>query len=398
MRKLGLLPRLAIAIAVGILIGLISRSSGNFVLVRLLATLNDIFGNFLKYIVPLIILAFVTPGIAELGNGATRLLVATTALAYFSTVIAGTASFGIGSVILPGLGIGANAVSAGTGQQPAFFSIGIPPLMDVMTALVTAFLLGLGMAFLHEKRLYGVLKDFQHIIISVIRAIIIPILPWHIAGIFANLTSAGQIFQILITFGKLYALILSLQIVYIVVQYLLAFLYTGKNPVRAIRNMLPAYFTALGTQSSAATIPITLQSTRKNGVSEEVTDFVIPLDATIHLAGDTITLTVASMAVLLMAGRMPTIGLMIPFVLLLGVTMVAAPGIPGGGVIAALGLLEGMLAFGPAETSLMIALHFAQDSFGTATNVTGDGAMAIIIDKLAKGGLSRRETPQPADD
>lgn len=395
MRKLGLLPRLAIAIVAGIAIGLISRSTGNFVIVRLLATLNDIFGNFLKYIVPLIILAFVTPGIAELGNGATRLLVTTTALAYVSTIVAGGVSFIIASVILPGLGIGANTVGAGAAQPP-FFSIGIPPLMDVMTALVTAFMLGLGMAFLHEERLYGVLKDFQNIIVSVIKVIIIPLLPWHIAGIFANLTSAGQIFQILTTFGKLYALILSLQVAYIIVQYLLAFFYTGKNPLTAIRNMLPAYFTALGTQSSAATIPVTLQSTRKNGVSEEVTDFVIPLDATIHLAGDTIMLTVASMAVLLMGGRIPSIGLMLPFILLLGVTMVAAPGIPGGGVIAALGLLEGVLGFGPAETSLMIALHFAQDSFGTATNVTGDGAMAIIIDKLAR--RRQQPAPQPGDD
>lgn len=346
---------------------------------------------------PLIILAFVTPGIAELRNGATRLLVTTTALAYASTVIAGGVSFLIASVILPGLGIGANTVGGGAAQPP-FFSIGIPPLMDVMTALVTAFMLGLGMAFLREERLYGVLKDFQSIVVSVIKVIIIPLLPWHIAGIFANLTSAGQIFQILTTFGKLYALILSLQVAYIIVQYLLAFVYTGKNPIEAIRNMLPAYFTALGTQSSAATIPVTLQNTRKNGVSEEVTDFVIPLDATIHLAGDTIMLTVASMAVLLMGGCIPSVGLMLPFVLLLGVTMVAAPGIPGGGVIAALGLLEGMLGFGAAETSLMIALHFAQDSFGTATNVTGDGAMAIIIDKLAKGSQRTAPVPQPGDD
>lgn len=398
MRRIGLLPRLAIAIVAGILIGLISRSTGNFVIVRLLATLNDIFGNFLKYIVPLIILGFVTPGIAELGKGATKLLVATAALAYISTIIAGTASFSIASVILPGLGIGGDVISPGAGQQAPFFSIGIPPLMDVMSALITAFMLGLGMAYLNEKRLYGVLKDFQDIIIGVIRVIIIPLLPWHIAGIFANLTSAGQIFQILITFGKLYALIFSLQIAYIIAQYLIAYFYTGKNPVQAIRNMLPAYFTALGTQSSAATIPVTLESTRRNGVSEDVVDFVIPLDATIHLAGDTITLTVASMAVLLLTGRVPTVGLMLPFIFLLGVTMVAAPGIPGGGVIAALGLLQGMLGFGTPESSLMIALHFAQDSFGTATNVTGDGAMAIIIDKLARGTKRVREAPEPAHD
>ncbi len=398
MRKIGLLPRLAIAIVAGILIGLISRSTGNFVIVRLLATLNDIFGNFLKYIVPLIILGFVTPGIAELGKGATKLLVATAALAYISTIIAGTASFGIASIILPGLGIGGDVLNPGAGQQAPYFSIGIPPLMDVMSALITAFMLGLGMAYLREKRLYGVLKDFQDIIIAVIRTIIIPLLPWHIAGIFANLTSAGQIFQILLTFGKLYALIFSLQIAYILVQYLVAYFYTGTKPIQAIRNMLPAYFTALGTQSSAATIPVTLQSARKNGVSEDVVDFVIPLDATIHLAGDTITLTVASMAVLLLTGRAPTVGLMLPFIFLLGVTMVAAPGIPGGGVIAALGLLQGMLGFGTPESSLMIALHFAQDSFGTATNVTGDGAMAIIINKLAKGTGRRNEAPEPAHD
>lgn len=393
MKRLGLLPRLALAIVLGMIIGYFARSSGNFVLVRLLATFTDIFGGFLKYMVPLIILGFVTPGIAELGQGATRLLATTTGLAYISTIIAGFTSFLVARAVLPGLGIGGSVGNPSEGLQTAYFSVGIPPLMDVMTALITAFLLGLGMAYLNEKRLYGVLKDFQDIVTGVIARVIIPLLPFHIAGIFANLTAAGQIFQILVTFGKLYAVIFSLQLAYILVQYLIAFFYTGKRPVEALRNMLPAYFTALGTQSSAATIPVTLASTKRNGVADDVADFVIPLDATIHLAGDTITLTVASMAVLLLTGRVPTVGLMTPFIFLLGVTMVAAPGIPGGGVIAALGLLQGMLGFGTAESSLMIALHFAQDSFGTATNVTGDGAMAIIINKLAGSHAGKRYQP-----
>ncbi|MTI47844.1 dicarboxylate/amino acid:cation symporter [Sporosalibacterium faouarense] len=388
-KKIGLLPKLIIGIIAGIIIGLISKSIEMYVIVRLLSTFSGIFGNFLKFIIPFVIIGFVAPGIADLGRGAGKLLGITAAIAYISAVVAGITAYFIGSAILPGLIKGGELVSeAGIDVSP-YFTIEIEPMMGVMTALVTAFLLGLGMSSIKGKSLFEALRDFQKIIELVIRYILIPFIPLHIAGIFAKLTTTGEIFNTIKTFSSVFVMIIILQLSYIIVQYIIAFIYTGKNPVRCITNMLPAYFTALGTQSSAATIPVTIQSARKNEVSEDIIDFVIPLGATIHLAGDTITLVLASMGVMLMSGTTPTFATMLPFILMLGVTMVAAPGIPGGGVMAALGLLESMLMFGSGQQALMIALHFAQDSFGTATNVTGDGAIAIIVDKIAGNNKSK---------
>lgn len=383
-KKIGLLPKLIVGIILGIIIGLVSKSIEVYFVVRLLSTFSGIFGNFLKFIIPLVIIGFVAPGIADLGRGAGKLLGITAAIAYISAITAGIIAYFIGTAILPGFITGGElAAESGIDVSP-YFTLEIDPMMGVMTALVTAFLLGLGMAKIKNKSLFEVMRDFQSIIELVIRYILIPFIPLHIAGIFAKLTTTGEIFRTIATFSSVFAMIIVLQLSYIIIQYLIAFFYTGRNPVRSIINMLPAYFTALGTQSSAATIPVTIQSVRKNEVSEDIIDFVIPLGATIHLAGDTITLVLASMGVMLMTGTTPTFVTMFPFILMLGVTMVAAPGIPGGGVMAALGLLESMLLFGSGEQALMIALHFAQDSFGTATNVTGDGAIAIIVDKISK--------------
>lgn len=383
-KKIGLLPKLIIGIVLGILVGLISRSVEMYVIVRLLSTFTSIFGNFLKFIIPFIIIGFVAPGIADLGRGAGKLLGLTAGIAYLSTVVAGTVAYFIGVTILP------NVIKAGEAAEKSnlnldyYFTIEMPPMMGVMTALITAFLLGLGMASIQGKTLFEALRDFQNIVEGVVRRVLIPLIPIHIAGIFAKLTTTGEIFKTIKAFSSVFAMIIILQISYVIIQYIVAFFISGKNPVTSIKNMLPAYFTALGTQSSAATIPVTIQSARKNNISEDIIDFVIPLGATIHLAGDTITLVLASMGVMIIAGTIPTFGTMLPFILMLGVTMVAAPGIPGGGVYAALGLLENMLMFTSGQQGLMIALHFAQDSFGTATNVTGDGAIAIMIDEINK--------------
>ncbi|MBS4537744.1 dicarboxylate/amino acid:cation symporter [Clostridium sp. D2Q-11] len=388
-KKLGLLPKLIIGIILGIIIGLISKQIEMYVVVRFLSTFSSFFGNFLNFIIPFVIIAFVAPGIADLGRGAGKLLGITALFAYISAVVAGIMAFFIGSAILPHvIKVGELASGASVNVDP-YFEITIDPMMGVMTALITAFILGLGMAYIKQQRLFGVLEDFQSIIQGVVKYFLIPFIPLHIAGIFAKITATGEIFNTIKTFSSVFAMIIILQLSYIIIQYLIAFFYTGKNPIKSIKNMLPAYFTALGTQSSAATIPVTIESTRKNEVEEDIIDFVIPLGATIHLAGDTITLVLASMGVMLMHGNEPTLAVMVPFILMLGVTMVAAPGIPGGGVMAALGLIETMLGFGPAKQALMIALHFAQDSFGTATNVTGDGAIAIIMDKVAKRKVNK---------
>ncbi|MGL4853823.1 MAG: cation:dicarboxylate symporter family transporter, partial [Lentisphaeria bacterium] len=226
------------------------------------------------------------------------------------------------------------------------------------------------------------MNDFQEIIAKAIGKVLIPLIPLHICGIFAKITAEGKILSTIKLFAVIFTMIIILQLLYLFVLYTLMFFYSRKNPFIAFRNMLPAYFAALGTQSSAATIPITLQCANNNGVREEVSDFVIPLCATIHLAGDTVTLVLGAMGIMAMHGMNTSFSFMLPYILMLGVTMVAAPGIPGGGVMAALGLLEKMLGFTPGQQSLMIALHFSQDSFGTATNVTGDGAIALVVDKI----------------
>lgn len=381
MKKFGLLPRLIAGLIIGIIIGYISSNIGVQWPVRVFATFNDIFGQFLNYVIPFIIIGFVAPGIAELGKGAGKLLGITTGIAYVSTVIAGILAFIVGSILLPGLVIGGEAVVPES--LAGYLQIEIPAMMEVMTALVTAFLFGLGMAALDSKYLYHVMSDFQEIVQKVISTAIIPLLPIHIGGIFANMTYGGEIIQTMSVFGQVFVIVIVLHIIYLFVQYFIAGGIAGKSPLKSLKNMLPAYVTAVGTQSSAATIPITNSSTKKNGITDEIADFVIPLCATIHLSGSTITLTMCTMAVMLISGTTPTFGAIFPFILMLGITMIAAPGVPGGAVMAALGLLTSMLGFTEAQTGLMIALYLTQDSFGTACNVTGDGAIAIIVDKIA---------------
>lgn len=380
MKKLGLLPKLVIGIILGIVIG----STKVTFLTRLLVTFSGVFGNFLNYIVPLLIIAFVAPGIAELGEKAGKLLGITTIIAYLSTIIAGTLAFFTASTILPKIiNISGDTVGNGVAAK-AFFEMEIPAMMGVMTALITAFLLGLGMSVIKGDTMLHFMQEFREIIEKVVKFIIIPFLPLHIAGIFANMAYSGEVVQTLSIFGRVFALVILLQIIYLIIQYVFAGSITNTNPFSALKNMLPAYFTAVGTQSSAASIPVTVRSTKNNGVTDEVADFVIPLCATIHLAGSTITLTICSIAVMAINGTILGFGEMLPFIMMLGVTMVAAPGVPGGAVMAALGLLETMLGFTDGQLALMMALYMAQDSFGTATNVTGDGAIALIVDKIAR--------------
>jgi Na+/H+-dicarboxylate symporter len=385
-KGIGLLPRLILAIVAGILIGAYTPE----VFVRGVVTLSSIFGSFLSFIIPLIIIGFVAPGIGDLGHGAGKILVLTVVIAYVSTIFAGFSAFFVDSAIFPGL-VKAAAYTAENPEEALlapFFVIQMPPLMGVMTALILSFVLGIGMAAIDSKALSSGMHELQRIIEKLLGGVIIPLLPLLICGTFANMTYAGQVHTLLTTFAKVYAVVIALHCAVLLVQYLVACAVAGKNPVRSILTMLPAYMTAIGTQSSAATIPVTLRQAKKNGVREEVADFVIPLCATIHLSGSTITLTSCAMAVMMMHGAPVTLEGMFPFILMLGVVMVAAPGVPGGAVMAALGVLDSMLHFSPDMLSLMIALYLAQDSFGTACNVTGDGAIAILVDRLTGGRLT----------
>ncbi|MCM3784950.1 dicarboxylate/amino acid:cation symporter [Neobacillus mesonae] len=383
-KKLGLLPKILIAILLGIAVGSFSPQW----LVAGLATFSGLFGNFLGFAIPLIIIGFIAPGIGELGRGAGRLLGLTTGLAYVSSIIGGLLAFLAATLLYPYM-LEAGSLSQSFSNpeeallQP-YFTVEMPPMFDVMTALLLAFTLGLGAAVIKGQALQNVMVDFREIIEKLIASVIIPLLPYHIFCVFANLTYGGQVTMILSVFAKVFVMIIILHVLYLVIQYTVAGQVGRKNPFTLLKNMLPAYFTAIGTQSSAATIPVTLRQTKQNGVKGKVADFVIPLCATIHLSGSTITLVCCSMAVMVLTGMPITFGSMLPFILMLGITMVAAPGVPGGAVMAALGLLESMLGFDTTLTSLMIALYIAQDSFGTACNVTGDGAIAVITDRISK--------------
>jgi Na+/H+-dicarboxylate symporters len=377
----GLLPRVALAIVLGIVFGL-------FVpvwTVRVFTTFNGLFSNFLGFIIPLLILGLVAPAIADLGKGAGKLLLVTVAIAYGSTLFSGFFTYGICEAsyasILPGNEMALAEQGASIDTSP-FFKVAMPPLMDVMTALLLAFVLGLGMAFILGSSLKSMMDDFRDIINKVIANVIVPILPLFIFGIFMEMAAVGQVVSVLGVFAKIIVLIFAMTLVLLLIQFGLAGLIAKKNPLRLLKTMLPAYATALGTQSSAATIPVTLAQTLKNGVKESLAGFVIPLCATIHLSGSTLKIVACSMAIMATTGMDISFAQYAGFICMLGVAMVAAPGVPGGAIMTAIAILQSMLGFNEQAVGLMIALYIAMDSFGTACNVTGDGAIAVVIDKF----------------
>ncbi len=403
--KIGLLPRLIIAIILGIIVGNIAKSADLPIIIRLGATFNSIFGNFLGFSIPLIIIGFVVPGIADLGEGAGKTLALTALVAYVSTIIAGSFAFVVDKTVFPAfLKVGSivldNAANAEETMLSGLFTIEMPAIMGVMSALLISFVMGLGISVTKNQPLKDVFHGFQDIIVKLVTNIVIPLLPFHVYGIFANMTFAGTVMEIMSVFIKVFAIIILMHIAIIVFQYFVAGTFAKKNPIKLIKNMLPAYFTAVGTQSSAATIPVTVAATKKNGVSDMIAEFVCPLCATIHLSGSTITLTSCAIAIMMLNGWEVSFVKMFPFILMLGITMVAAPGVPGGAVMAALGILESMLGFNEAMLALMIALYIAQDSFGTACNVTGDGAIAVFMDAITgkKDKVPAADIePEPAD-
>ena len=377
---LGLLPRILIAIVLGILFGLFLPRPA----VRLFVTFNSIFSNLLQFLIPLIIIGLVTPAISDIGKGAGRLLLITVLIAYCDTVFSGLLSYGTAVSVFPKLigGSTAQEVATGFDSLEPYFTINIPPMVDVMSALVFAFLLGLGMAFFGSKGLKNLAAEFKDIIVRAIEVVIIPLLPVYIFGIFLSMTHTGQAMQVIKVFISIIGVIFALHILLLVFQYCLAGGIVKKNPFKLLGRMLPAYFTALGTSSSAATIPVTLECTRKNGVTDEIAGFTVPLCATIHLSGSCLKITACAVALMMMKGMQFDFWMFLGFIMMLGVMMVAAPGVPGGAIMAALGVLSAMLGFGDQEQALMIALYITMDNFGTACNVTGDGAIALVIDKL----------------
>lgn len=380
--RITLLGKIVIAIALGILCGLWFPQW----LSRVFATFNGLFGNFLSFIVPLLILGLIVPGIANVGKGAGRLLAITALLAYVFTLLSGFFAWGTCEAIYPSLLKGttlAEVGEAGGGFAP-YFTIDMPPILSVMSALVAAFVIGIGLTIIEGTTLKKAFDDFEKIIIKTIEKVIIPLLPLYIFGIFLSMTTNGQVVGVLGVFLKLVIVIFLMTAVLLLIQFSVAGVITKRNPLKMLRTMMPAYFTALGTSSSAATIPVTLKQTIQNNISPSIAGFVVPLCATIHLSGSTLKIVSCSLAIMMLTGTMVDPLTMVGFICMLGITMVAAPGVPGGAIMASVGILQSILGFDQTMVGLMIAIYIAMDSFGTATNVTGDGAIAAIIDKIAK--------------
>ena len=386
MSRLPLLLRILIAIILGIALGFVMPDMG----VRIFNTFNSVFAQLLNFLIPLIIVGLVTSAIADVGRGAGKMLAITAATAYLATILSGLFSYGCSISLFPSIiETGSAQVLSSEGDKfPAFFTIEIPAVMGVMSALVSSFLLGLGIAAFGAKVLKQGFDEFKDIVTLAISKVIIPLLPFYIFGLFLDMTASGSVGAVLMAFLQVILIIFILTAILLLIQYTIAGLVTRRNPLKLLATMLPAYFTALGTSSSAATIPITLQQTIKNGVSEGVAGFVVPLCATIHLSGSTLKIVACALAIMMMEGIAFDFPLMLGFILMLGVTMVAAPGVPGGAIMAALGILDSILGFSSEQQAMMITLYIAMDSFGTACNVTGDGAIALILNKFftRKGG------------
>ncbi len=377
-----LLFRVFVAILIGIVVGLYAPLWLN----RSFVTFNKLFGSFLGFSIPLIIMGLVMPAIAELGKNAGKLLFVTVVIAYSFTLFSGFSTYFAGSAFFPTLLGEQSMVSVEVAERSLepFFVIGIPPILDVMSALVLAFMVGIGLSLKSRSTLGEVLKDFRDIVTQVIEKVIIPLLPFYIMSIFSEIAYAGKVASVIGLFVKIIGVIFVMHFALLIIQFVIAGLISGRNPIQSLMTMLPAYATALGTQSSAATIPVTLQQVIKMGVPERIAGFVVPLCATIHLSGSTMKITACAMALMMMNGQLVDFELFAGFIMMLGIIMVAAPGVPGGAIMAALGILQSMLGFDAQQQALMIALYIAMDSFGTACNVTGDGAVALIVNKISK--------------
>lgn len=400
--KMGLIPKLIIAIIVGILFGSFMPEWFN----RTVVTLSSIFSTFLSFIIPLMIVAYVTMGIANLRSGAGKLLLITVALSYLSTLIAGSASYFVSSSLFPSfMSQGALEQIAETAEVSlsGYFSLSIPPILDTLSAVTLAFVLGLCLSTMRGKSigdtLYNSMSDFSAIIDKVLHTVIIPLLPLYICGTFTNMTYSGKTFAILGILWKVFLVVIAMHLIYITIQFIVAGVLSGKNPITLIRNQVSGYATAIGTQSSAATIPVNLQCAKKDGILDEVANFVVPLCANIHMAGSMITITACATAVCLMYQLPISIGTVVPFIMTLGIAMVASPGAPGGSIMTALPFLY--IVFGPEAgdvngpiCAIMVALYITQDSFGTACNVSGDNAIGVIVDTIYRKFI-RTEEPVP---
>ena len=404
--KSNVLKSLLFWVVVAIILGFLCSLFFPDWLARVFVTFNGLFSNFLGFFVPVLIFALIAPAIAGLGRGAGKWLGITAGVAYGSTIISGLIAWGTASALYPSLLKGSELITnvddPDAGGLSPYFEVEMPAPFEVMSALLLAFVIGIAMTSVKSNTMHEVLDELNGVIMKVVKSFVVPLLPVFIFGTFLNLGMNDNFGSTMAAFGTVLVLSIVMTIIIVLLQYIIAGIVAGQNPFVALKNMLPAYFTALGTSSSAATIPVTYSSTLKNKVDEDVAGFIVPLCATIHLSGSMMKITLYALAVVFMGGLDVSAGQVLGFIFLLGIMMIAAPGVPGGAIMAAVGLLQANLGFDESMVSLMIAAYIVVDSFGTAANVTGDGAIAMVINKFAQGKIKGQkldnatQSPSPA--
>lgn len=406
-KKLGLVTRLLIGIALGLALGTVLPEG----VIRALVTVANIFASYLNFIIPLMIVSFVATGIGHLtSGGAGRLLGVTVLVAYCSTLLAGSFAYTVDSALFPRFitsDIIENFQESTSASVDPYIEFVLTPPFDVTCAIVLAFIFGIGIVALRNssqhkqagETMITLFDGFQEIINLALSKTIIPLLPFYIGITFAKMSYTGEVWSVLKVFWKVYVVVLCLHLIYLLFLFSVAGGVSKRSPFFYMRNQIPGYVTAIGTQSSAMTIPINVGCAEKNGVSQSIREFVVPLCATIHLAGSTITIVSCGTAVLMMSTMPHNMAIMFPFILTLGVVMIAAPGAPGGAIMSALSFLPMIgIATDSSLATLMIALYLTQDSFGTACNVSGDNAIAVIIDTFKDKITGKKATDDSVDD
>ena len=387
--KLGLFPKVVIAIALGAVLGLFLPD----VFIRIFKTFNVLFAQILKFSVPLLVLGLVTPAIANLGKGAGKMLIFVIAISYISTVGGALFSYGCATEFFPHI-LSPGELSADALSEKEFapyFTLKIPPVCDMMTAIVLSFVLGLGTIFVKSPSIKTWFEEFGEVVKWFIESAIIPLLPIYIFTMICEMSAKGVIDIVLGTGAKVIGTGVVLSILYLVTQYIIAGIIAGKNPFRCLYNILPAYLTGFSICSSAAVIPVTTKCSLKSGVSEDVANFVIPLCSNTHMCGSTIKLVTTTTAVAYLFGVDIPLALFINFALMQAIAAVSSPGVMGGVLMASVGLLETILGFSPEMTALLMAIYLALDGYGPACNVSGDGAIAIVVDRIFGKKKSTKE-------
>lgn len=359
--------------------------------IRALNSFSSVFGQFIKFVVPFIIVGLVTPAIAEAGRTAGRLLLLTTGVAYASTLLSGAFAFGVSRTVFPSVLEVGLAESAAIRAFPAYFTLEIPPVMGVTTALAVSFMFGLGMVAFESGTLSRVFDEMKDIVSRTIERAVVPLLPFYILAVIADLAASGRLAIIGGSCLKIMLLAIATSLAVLLLQYTVAGLVSGRNPLKALWTMLPAYLTGWGCCSSAATIPVTLRQTKANGVSDRVADLVVPLCANIHLSGSMANMVVYAAGLIVLAGEPISFGAFVEYILMVSVVAVASPGVPGGVVLACASIAEASLGFTSDRYALMIAAYMALDGMGTACNLTGDGAIALIVDRFRDGKPPRKK-------